>query len=209
MGEAPLAARRERSGGHGADTLRQASEHGELTVRLASEQRRNLRPGTTIARAGDVVTTDAVLAECARSDDLAEEIAGGKAAEIPSPGGHVGRPLEEHEERVTGPAFTDHLGLIETRHAVGGISEEAVKESFVIAVEVALALGDISRAPCPRRRAPAGDLARVSAGSLLTLPRSTGGPPRGNGRGHRLFRRGVALFRELGFPFYLAVTLLE
>ena len=100
---------------------------------------------------------------------------------------------------------------LETRHAMGS-AYEAVKESFVVAVEAALALGDVSRAE-----------------ELLAVV--DGVPPEGSPRflqahssrfharlavggedveeADRLFRRAAGLFRELKFPFYLAVTLLE
>jgi class 3 adenylate cyclase/tetratricopeptide (TPR) repeat protein len=99
----------------------------------------------------------------------------------------------------------------ETRHALG-IAYEAVKESFVVAVEAALALDDISRAE---------ELLAV----VDTLP--PGGSPQflqaHSGRfrarlaarrvdpeeAERLFKRAGGLFRELALPFYLAVTLLE
>jgi tetratricopeptide (TPR) repeat protein len=100
---------------------------------------------------------------------------------------------------------------LETRHAMG-ISYEAVKESFVVAVEAALALDDVSRAE---------ELLAV----VDTLP--PGGSPQflqahssrfrarlatrraDSEEADRLFKRAGGLFRELAFPFYLAVTLLE
>jgi class 3 adenylate cyclase/tetratricopeptide (TPR) repeat protein len=100
---------------------------------------------------------------------------------------------------------------LETRHA-NGIAFEAVKESFVVAVEAALALGDLSRAEelisivsaLPPGHAPqflhaqsTRFRARLAAGHLATEETD------------RLFRRAASLFRELAFPFYLAVVLLE
>jgi tetratricopeptide (TPR) repeat protein len=100
---------------------------------------------------------------------------------------------------------------LDTRHA-NGIAFEAVKESFVVAVDAALALGDVSRADqllsivdaLPPGHAPqflhaqcARLRARLAAGRLAA------------DEAERLFRHATDLFRNLAFPFYLAVVLLE
>jgi hypothetical protein len=86
-----------------------------------------------------------------------------------------------------------------------------VKEAFVVAVDAALALDDVSRADeRTRSRHPsAGTVAAVPTGAFLPLPRSPGCLRRRRDGADRLFRRAAGLFRELGLPFYLAVTLLE
>jgi hypothetical protein len=100
---------------------------------------------------------------------------------------------------------------LDTRHAIG-ISYEAVKESFVVAVEAALALDDVGRTEelmTLVEHTPAGRLGAVSPGALLALPCSTGGPSSRLQRSRPALQGGSRLFRELAFPFYLAVTLLE
>jgi class 3 adenylate cyclase/tetratricopeptide (TPR) repeat protein len=100
---------------------------------------------------------------------------------------------------------------LETRHAIG-ISYEAVKESFVVAVEAALALDDVSRAEellavvdtLPPGRSPQ-FLQAHSARFRARLAARRADPEQAD----RLFKRAGGLFRELAFPFYLAVTLLE
>jgi predicted ATPase/class 3 adenylate cyclase len=100
---------------------------------------------------------------------------------------------------------------LETRHA-NGIAFEAVKESFAVAVEAAFALGDLSRAEelvsivdgLPHGHSPqflqaqsSRFRARLAAGRVAAE------------EADRLFRRAAGLFRELAFPFYLALVLLE
>ncbi|MFN2628387.1 MAG: AAA family ATPase [Gaiellaceae bacterium] len=100
---------------------------------------------------------------------------------------------------------------LETRHA-NGIAFEAVKESFVVAVEAALALGEVSRAEellsivdaLPPGHAPQFLHAQASRfRARLAAARDAAD------EADRLFRRAAALFRELAFPFYLAMVLLE
>ncbi len=100
---------------------------------------------------------------------------------------------------------------LETRHAMG-ISYEAVKESFVVAVEAALALDDVGRAEelltlvdtLPPGRSPQ-FLQAHSSRFRARLAARRADPEEAD----RLFKRAGGLFRELAFPFYLAVTLLE
>jgi class 3 adenylate cyclase/tetratricopeptide (TPR) repeat protein len=100
---------------------------------------------------------------------------------------------------------------LETRHDMG-IYYEAVKESFVIAVEAALALGDVSRAEellaivntLPPGGSPQFLQAHCSRFGARLAARSVD-PEEAD----RLFKRAGGLFRELAIPFYLAVTLLE
>ena len=100
---------------------------------------------------------------------------------------------------------------LQTRHAVG-IAYEAVKESFVVAVDAALALDDISRAEellALVDSLPAGGspqfLQAHSARFRARLAARRGAPEEAD----RLFKRADSVFRELALPFYLAVTLLE
>jgi class 3 adenylate cyclase/tetratricopeptide (TPR) repeat protein len=100
---------------------------------------------------------------------------------------------------------------LEARHALG-IAYEAVKEAFVVAVEAALALEDVSRAEellklvdtLPQGQSPQ-FLQAHSSRFHARLAVREGDVEEAD----RLYRRGAALFRELGYVFYLAVTLLE
>jgi tetratricopeptide (TPR) repeat protein len=93
-----------------------------------------------------------------------------------------------------------------------GITFEAVKEAFVVAVEAAFALGDVGRAQ--ELLAIVDGLARGETPHFLEahtarfkarLAARDADPEEAD----RLFKRSAGLFRELAFPFYLAVTLLE
>ena len=98
-----------------------------------------------------------------------------------------------------------------TRHAMG-ISFEAVRESFVIAVEAALALDDVPRVEqllsvvdsLPPGGAPPflqAQSARITARLAARREDPEAAAP--------LFERAARLLRELALPFPLAVTLLE
>jgi len=93
-----------------------------------------------------------------------------------------------------------------------GFAHDAVKEAFVTSVEAALELGDVQKAD---------DLLSavegLSAGMQTAFLRahsarfrarlaSLGGD---DAEAERGFKQSVGLFREIGFPFYLGVTLLE
>jgi class 3 adenylate cyclase/tetratricopeptide (TPR) repeat protein len=98
-----------------------------------------------------------------------------------------------------------------TRDAMG-IAYEAVKESFVVAVEAAFALEDVAHAEELLglvEQLPPGDSPRFlrahSARFRARLAARRGVPE----EAERLFTRAGGLFRDLGLPFYLAVTLLE
>jgi class 3 adenylate cyclase/tetratricopeptide (TPR) repeat protein len=100
---------------------------------------------------------------------------------------------------------------LETRRAMG-FAYEAVKESFVVAVEAALALDDVSRVEellVLVDTLPPGDspqfLQAHSARFRARLAARRGAPEEAD----RLFNRAGSVFRELALPFYLAVTLLE
>ena len=93
-----------------------------------------------------------------------------------------------------------------------GIAFEAVKESFVVAVDAALALNDDARAHellALVDSLPVGHSPRyLQAHSARFHARLA--TRRGNsGEVDRLFSRAAELFRELTYPFCLAVTLLE
>ena len=100
---------------------------------------------------------------------------------------------------------------LETRHDIG-ISFEAVKESLVVAVEAALALDDVSRAEellaVVNTLPPGGSPQFLQAHSARFRARLAA-RREDSDEADRLFRRAGGLFRELAFPFYLAVTLLE
>jgi len=100
---------------------------------------------------------------------------------------------------------------LENRHAIG-ISYEAVKESFVVAVEAALALDDVSRAEelltIVDTLPPGGSAQFLQAHSSRFRARLAAHRADPN-EADRLFKGAAGLFRELASPFYLAVTLLE
>jgi class 3 adenylate cyclase/tetratricopeptide (TPR) repeat protein len=98
-----------------------------------------------------------------------------------------------------------------TRHAIG-ISYEAVRESFVVAMEAALALDDIPRAEqllsVVDTLPPGGSspfLRAQSARFAARLAARRDDPE----AAERLFERAGRLLRELALPFPLAVALLE
>jgi len=111
-----------------------------------------------------------------------------------------------HEE-----ALRSAEGSFETRHALG-IAYEAVREAFVVAVEAALALGDVQRAEQLLGLVdalPPGRSARFLQAHALRF-RARFRVRDGDGdEADRLFGRAIELLRELDFPFYLAVALLE
>ena len=93
-----------------------------------------------------------------------------------------------------------------------GITHEGVKEAYVIALEAALALGDLAKAEelltvveaLPPGRYPQ-FLRAQSARFRACLATRAGGSERIDD----LFKGAAGLFRELDLPFWRAVTLLE
>ncbi|TML14470.1 MAG: hypothetical protein E6G33_10300, partial [Actinobacteria bacterium] len=99
----------------------------------------------------------------------------------------------------------------ETRHS-NGVAYEAVKESFVVAVEAALALDDVSRAEEFLRvvdSLPPGHSPQFLEAHSSRFRARLAAHRADLNEADRLFRRAGGLFRELAFPFYLAVILLE
>ena len=99
----------------------------------------------------------------------------------------------------------------EGREALG-ITHHAVKESFVAAVEAALQLGDPEKArqwleivDAPHRGQISPFFGAQSARFRALLAGREGEPS----VAERQFKNAAGLFREIAFPFYLAVTLLE
>jgi tetratricopeptide (TPR) repeat protein len=100
---------------------------------------------------------------------------------------------------------------LETRHAVG-ISFEAVKESFVVAVEAAFALDDVSRAEellALVETLPPGASPQFLQAHSARFRARLAARQAAREEPDRLFKRAGGLFRKLALPFYLAVTLLE
>ena len=93
-----------------------------------------------------------------------------------------------------------------------GVTQEYVKELIVVAIEAALALGDLSRADelvafvdgLPPGRSP--QFLQAHSSRFRARLASTRGDAT---EADRLFKRAAGLFREIAVPFYLAVTLLE
>jgi len=97
------------------------------------------------------------------------------------------------------------------REAIG-VSSEAIKEAFAVAVEAAFELGDLDKAQellavvdaLPPGRSP------QFLQALAARFRATLAARRGDAEEvERLFKQAAGRFRELSVPFYLAVTALE
>jgi ATP/maltotriose-dependent transcriptional regulator MalT len=95
---------------------------------------------------------------------------------------------------------------VETRTA-NGDTFEAVKEAYVVAMEAALRLGD--REAAERLLAAVEALPPGQVPQFLRAHVSRFRARLGSARADDLFKGAAALFRELGLPFYLAVTQLE
>jgi tetratricopeptide (TPR) repeat protein len=110
-----------------------------------------------------------------------------------------------------GEALQNALASLDTKEA-NGIAYEAVKDAFVVAVEAALALDDVDRAEELLRvvdELPPGHRPRfLQAHSLRFRGRMAARREDAEQAEHN-FASAVALFRELGLPFCLAVTLVE
>lgn len=150
------------------------------------------------------------LAEAKRSTRLFAELE--QSADIQEQAQvHLAEAVLLLAEGRTAEALRSAEAAFETRHALG-TAYEAVKEAFVVALEAALALGDVSRGEellaIVDTLPPGGSPLFLQAHSARFHARLAA-----RGADHeeadRLFRRAVALFRELAFPFYFAVTLLE
>ena len=149
---------------------------------------------------GEAKRSARLFAELEQSADIQEQ------AQV-----HLAEAVLLLAEGRTAEALRSAEAAFETRHALG-TAFEAVKEAFVVAVEAALALGDVSRAEellaIVDTLPPGGSPLFLQAHSARFRARLAA-----RGADHEeadgLFRRGVGFFRELGFPFYLAVTLLE
>jgi class 3 adenylate cyclase/tetratricopeptide (TPR) repeat protein len=99
---------------------------------------------------------------------------------------------------------------LETRRA-NGISYEAVKESWVVAVEAALRLDDLPRAEelfAIVETLPPGRLPQFLRAHSLRF-RGRLASSRDTAEAEQLFTSAAELFRQLDYTFYLAVTLLE
>jgi class 3 adenylate cyclase/tetratricopeptide (TPR) repeat protein len=110
-----------------------------------------------------------------------------------------------------GDALQNALASLETKEA-NGIAYEAVKEAFVVAVEAALALDDVERAEellSVVDELPAGHRPRFLQAHSLRLRGRMAARREDAEEAERNFASAVAVFRELGLPFYLAVSLLE
>ena len=99
---------------------------------------------------------------------------------------------------------------LETRGAMG-VSCVAVKESFVVAMEASFALGDarLDELLAIVDALPPGNsptFLKAHAARFKARLAARGSHP---GDAGSLFAQACTLFRELAFPFYLAVTLLE
>ena len=99
----------------------------------------------------------------------------------------------------------------EARETIG-ITHEAVKQSFVTAVEAALELEELDKAE--ELLALAESLPPGSSSQFLQAQSSRFRAQLSGRRGdadetERRFKRATGLFRELAMPFYMAVTLLE
>jgi class 3 adenylate cyclase/tetratricopeptide (TPR) repeat protein len=108
-------------------------------------------------------------------------------------------------------ALQNALASFETRTS-NGISFEAVKEAFVVAVEAALALDDVEQAEHLLgvvEALPPGHMPQFLHAHALRFGARLAARREEPDRAERNYRTAVGLFRELGLTFYLAVTLLE
>jgi class 3 adenylate cyclase/predicted ATPase len=135
----------------------------------------------------------ALVPELESSSDLQERAQGHFArATLQLATGHAAAALESAEAA---------LACRETM----GISYEAVKEAFVVAVEAALALDDVPHAEellSLVEMLPAGQKPRFLAAHCTRFRARLA-------HDDDRFTAAVAAFRELGYPFHLAVALLE
>ncbi len=93
-----------------------------------------------------------------------------------------------------------------------GISSEVGKETYVVAVDAALALGDIERADrivATVEEMGAGGRPQSMAAHAMRHRALIGAASGDDRRSDQLFRRASAHFRELAMPFPMAVTLLD
>jgi tetratricopeptide (TPR) repeat protein len=96
--------------------------------------------------------------------------------------------------------------------ALLGISTEPVKEAFVTAVEAALELGDLAKADellAVVERLPVGRLPQFLRAHAYRFRARIAGLRDDPVEAERQFKRATGLFREIVFPFFLAVTLVE
>jgi class 3 adenylate cyclase/tetratricopeptide (TPR) repeat protein len=100
---------------------------------------------------------------------------------------------------------------LEGRDALG-ITHHAVKESFVAAVEASLQLGDVAKArallaivDAPQR----GQISQFFRAQSSRFRAQLAAREGERAEAERLFKSAAGLFREMVFPFYLAVTILE
>ena len=140
------------------------------------------------------------FAELESSADVQDltEFACGKACLLLAEGDAEGA-LRSAEEAISGQRS---LSTIDHR----------VKESFVTAVEAAFAMGDLAkveelldtvRSLPPGRRTPFLAAHSSRLGARLSADRGSGGDVAS------AFKGAVGLFREMGIPFWMAVTMLE
>ena len=95
---------------------------------------------------------------------------------------------------------------LETRHALG-LRYDAVKEAFVVAVEAAVGLGGAEKAGellATVESLPSGLYPQFVRAHVARFRARLGSE-----RAEDLFKGAAGLFREMAFPFYLAVTELE
>jgi class 3 adenylate cyclase/predicted ATPase len=93
-----------------------------------------------------------------------------------------------------------------------GVSSEAMKEAYVVAVDAALALGDVERADrlvATVEEMWAGGRPQSMAAHAMRHRALLAVAADEDDRAEQLFRRAAALFRELAMPFPMAVTMLE
>ena len=94
-----------------------------------------------------------------------------------------------------------------------GISSEVGKETYVLAVDAALALGDVERADrivaTVEAMGAGGRPQSLTAHAMRHRALLVANSGEDGDRADQLFRQAAALFRELAMPFAMAVTLLD
>ena len=110
-----------------------------------------------------------------------------------------------------GDALRVAESVLETASEVG-FAQEYVKESFVVALEAALGLGDLDKARELLELIDGllpGQLPHFLQAQSLRFRARLAGVAGDSASADRLFRQTTGLFRELAMPFYLAASMLE
>ena len=168
-----------------------------------------LAAGTLLIATASVRVHRGELADVRRSLGLLAELKG--SADLQEQGeAHCAEAALLLAEGDYAQALRSADVVLETRQSVG--MNECVKEAFVVAVDAALALGDLTRADdlvSMVETLPPGNSSRFLEAHALRFRARMAAARSEADEADALFERAAGLLRELGFPFSIAVTLLE